>query len=379
MKRALRIMMGSMLVVGLIVSSVGSAFAQEPPTNTANVFGVVIAKDQVNSNEASLELKTNRGNVKVRIVADAQYKNGSFQDMVVGKKVALVADAVNGIFTAKNVLIVPDEPTYKHLVGIITSVSGTTINVVDKEGDTFAFNAQPVIAAPATEVKPGQHVTVVVPKDLTTMKFMAVRIGSAAGEEARASTEITSRVICMNVSPELVKKVCVEMPPELSQRAFINMPPERIKQIWLNLPPELAKEIWLNLPPELVKKIWLSLPPELVKKIWVDIPPELATKEIWLDIERLKQVWLTMPPQLSKQIYLNLPPELAEEVYLNLPPELAKQIWMNLPPELAKEIWIDMPAPKAIEAPLGKVESITVKNRPESNKLKDNKEKGPKK
>jgi hypothetical protein len=82
----------------------------------------------------------------VKVTADTQYKNGSFSDMAAGNKVALVADKVNGVFIAKKVLIVSSKPIYKHLVGVVTSVSGTTVNVADKQGDTFAFNAQPITA-----------------------------------------------------------------------------------------------------------------------------------------------------------------------------------------------------------------------------------------
>ena len=219
MKKRLRIMIGSVLVVGLMLGSVGGALAQEPP-KALNIFGKVIARDQANSSEDFVELKAEQGNIKVKFTVDTQYKNGIFSDIVVGKKVALVAEKVKGVLIAKKVLIVPSEPTYKHLIGVVTSVSGTTVNVADKQGDTFAFNAQPITAVRAIRVEPGQRVIAVVLKDLRAMKLMAVRINSAkttakakAGSGAESRTETTERVICVNASPKLVKKVCIEMPP----------------------------------------------------------------------------------------------------------------------------------------------------------------------
>ena len=275
MKKGLRMMIASVIVIGLLLGSMGSALAQESP-KALNIFGKVIAKDQANSSEGFVELKTEQGNIKVKVTEDTQYKNGSFSDIVVGNKVALVAEKVNGILIAKEILIVPSEPTYKHLVGVVTSVSGTTVNVADKQGDTFAFNAQPITAVRAIKVEPGQRVIAVVSKDLRAMKLMAVRISSAktnakakAGSGAESRTEATERVICVNASPELVKKVCIEMPPQLRRGVFIDLPPEKVKEIWMNLPPELAKEIWLNLPPE-------------IKKIWIDLPPQLAVREVFI-------------------------------------------------------------------------------------------------
>jgi len=333
MKKGLRMMVVSVIVVGLLLGSVGSALAQESP-KTLNVFGKVIAKDQANSSEGFIELKTKQGNIEVKVTADTQYKNGSFSDIVVGKKVALVAEEVNGILVARKVLIVPSEPTYKHLVGVVTSVSGTTVNVADEQGDTFAFNAKPITAVRAIKVEPGQRVIAVVPKDLRAMKVMAVRISSAktnakakageeteskeakAGSRAESRIEATERVICVNASPELVKNVCMEMPPQLRREVFIDLPPDKIKEIWMNLLPELAKEIWMNLPPELVKEIWLNLPPE-IKKIWIDLPPQLAIREVFIDL----------PPEQLKQIWVNMPPKLAKEIWVNLPPQLAKKVW----------------------------------------------------
>ena len=345
--KGLRTMIVLALAVGLMLTSVGSPLAQESTNTTANVFGEVIAKDQRNSNEAFIEFETKQGNVMVQLAANTQYKNANLEDVVAGKKVALIAEEVNSALVAKNVLVVPTEPRYKHLVGVVTSVFETTVNVGDEQGDIFAFNAQPIAATESIKAKPGQRVTAVIPKDLKAMKVIAVRITPAEAKTShpasstasQTSSETTGRVTCVSISPELVKTVCVEMPPQLSREVFIELPPEKLKEIWVNIPPELAKEIWLNLPPELAKEIWLSLPPE-IKEIWIDLPPELAIEEIWLDInsQQLKQIWL------------------------NIPPELAKKIWLHLPTKDVKQIWIDLPTSEArAEATIStaKVESVT--------------------
>lgn len=360
--KGLRTMIVSALVIALMLSSVGSALAAGPPKNTTNIFGKVIAVERVSSTDGFIDLEAKSDEiVKIKADKNTQYKNGSFIDITVGKRLAVVTDEIKGTLIAKQILIEPTEPTYKHLVGVVTSVSGTTVNVGDKQGNTFAFDAKPMLVAPAIKIdkiEPGQRVTAVVHKDLRLMKRMSVRIAPAGTEEAEASTETTGRVTFVEVSPELVKEICIEAPPQLRREVFIDLPPEQVKEIWMNMPPELAREIWLNLPPELAKEIWLSLP-EKVKEIWIDLPPQLATEEVWLDInsEQLKQIWLEMPPQLAKEIWMNLPPQLAKEVWLDIAPEQLKQIWMNLPAKNVKEIWIDMPVPEATEAPPG-VESV---------------------
>jgi hypothetical protein len=377
----------SALAVGLMLSSTGSALAVEPPETNTNIFGEVVAIGQllkkVDSNEGFIDLKTSEGNIRVRVTADTQYRNGSFVDIAAGRRLALVANEVDGTLTATQLLIVPSEPSYKHLVGTITSVSGTRVNASDRQNNSFAFEVQPTIAI--DKIEPGQSVTAVVHKDPRLMKLMAIRVVSKggkskeSGENTNTGTETTStattvtagKVSFVEASPELIKEVYMEMPPQLSREVFIDKP-ELAEEVWLNMPPELAKEIWMDLPPELAKEIWLELP-QKIKEIWIDLPMELATEEIWLDInsEELKQIWMEMPPQLAKEIWMNLPPQLAKEVWMDILPEQVKQIWIHLPAKNVKQVWIDMPTPEAIEVLPGKVESVTVKDRPENNNAKE--------
>jgi len=370
--KGLRTMIASALIVGLMLSSVGTALAEEP-TKTTAVFGEVVAKDQTGSNTGFVELKTKQGNIKVKLAVDTQYRSGNFADVSTGKKVALVANKADGTLTATKMLIVPSRPTYKHLAGIVTSASETTATVrIDGKEDgsnaTFTIAIQPTAVAPAMKIKPGQHITAVISQDLRATKVKAIQVALAntntdtkAEAVPGAAGPITSTgnkprvkvvrsVTCVELSPELVKEVCVAT-PQLSREIFVDMPSEQIKAVWKNTPPELAKEIWLNMPPGLAKKIWLNSPPQ-VKKTWISLPPELAAEEVWLDInsEQLKQIWLNMPPQLAKEIWLNLSPELAKEVWIHTSPEQIKQIWMHLPTKDIKKIWIDMPAPKTTDA-----------------------------
>ena len=409
--KGLRTMIASAVVIGLMLSSVGTALAEEP-TETTAIFGKVIAKDQASSTEGLVEVKTKHGNVQIKLDAATQYKRGSLTDVSTGKKVALVASKANGTYIAKKVLVVPSEPTYLHLVGVVTSASETTatVSVSDKQGAgkaTFTIATQPISAAPTpTPVEPGQYVTAVVSKDLRAMKYMTVRVTSAAGKAEVPPTEVPpskytevpqptkvapskvapvkvvppteaetremstayAKVTCVQMSPELVKEVCVATPSEVSRGTLMDMPSEKVKEVWINVPPELAKEVWLDTPPELAKKIWLRLSPEFVKNIWIDCPPELATEETWLDINssQLKQIWIDMPPQLAKEIYLDLPPELAKEVWIHIPPEQIKQIWIHLPSKEVKQVWMEMPTPteaagsSAGGGAAGKVESVTI-------------------
>ena len=412
----LRAMIASAVVIGLMLSSVGTALAEEPTETTANVFGKVIAKDQASSTEGFVELSTKQGNVKVKVATNTQHKNGAFGDIVVGSRVALVADRADGVLVARKVLVVPSEPTYLHLVGVVTSASETTatVSISDKQGAgkaTFTIAPQPTSAAPTpVPAVPGQYVTAVVSKDLRAMKFMIVRVAPITGQaevpprevpqptevtpakvepteatpikvgptkvapatgkaevppteatpsvtsaKAETSTRAIAKVTCIEMSPELVKQVCIATPSEVSRGTFMDMPPDRVMEVWKNVPPELAKEIWMSLPPVLARERWMNLPPE-TKKIWIDLPPELAAEEIWLDInsEQLKQIWLNMPPQLAKEILRDMSPDLVKDVWIHIPPEQIKQIWMHLPAQDVKQIWMEMPTPtEATESSAG--------------------------
>lgn len=401
--KGLRTMIASALVAGLMLSSVGNALAQGPTESTANIFGEVIAKDQASSSGGFVELKTKQGNViKVKMAADTQYRSGGFADMATGKKVALVASETGGTFIAKKVVVVPSEPTYKHFVGVVTSASETTATVSvggeQDEGDatfTIAVHPTEAVPSPTPAVEKGQYVTAVVSKDPRAMKVMAVRVTSAMStaevqpsEASPTATEVKptqvkpikeakptgpvkakysevkptvgpvevsptestastdAKVVCVEMSPELVREVYVATPSELTREAFIDMPPDRVMEVWKNVPPELAKEIWMCLPPELAKEIWMNLPPE-IERIWIDLPSELATREIWLttNAERLKQIWMEMPPEMAKEILRDMSPELVKEVWIHIPPEQIKQIWIHLPTKDVKQIWMELSTP----------------------------------
>jgi hypothetical protein len=316
----LRTIILSALVAGLMLGNTGSVLAAEPPETNVNIFGEVVAIEQVikgvDSNEAFIDLKTNEGNIRVKVTANTQYKNGSFTDIAVGKRLALVASEADGVLTAEQLLIIPSEPRYEHLVGTITSVSGTMVNASSKQDDSFTFEVQPDISL--DKIEPGQLVTAVVSNDPGLTELMAVRVVSKDEKPEEAETEATS-----SAAATITEKTG---PVEAT-------PPAPVKEIWLDLPSEQIKEVWVDPAPEQLKEIWMELPPEQLKEIWMELPPE-----------QLKQIWMNLPPELAKQIWMNLPPELAKQIWMNLPPELAKQIWMNLPPELAKQIWMNLPS-----------------------------------
>lgn len=416
--KKLQTIIASALVAGLMLSSIGTAFAEGPTETTANIFGEITAKDMANSSEGLVEIKTKQGPIKVKLTADTQYKSGSFIDISTGKKVAVVANETNGTLIATKVLVIPSEPTYKHLVGVITSTSETTATVSISNNEISSnpplrFTIQSTGAATSTTpvMIPGQHVTAVVPKDLRAMKIMAVRVSNVTSEPAIppdevpptavssggkaevpptkvqtatkvapsqvAPTEVTSattsayavsgtkaiaKVVCVKMSPDLVKEVCVTTSSELSRDVFIDMSPDQVKKVWMDTSPELAKEIWMSLPVELTRERWLRLSPEYIKELWMSPPPELATEEIWLDTnsQQLKQIWMEMPPQLAKKICLDLPPEQAKEVWMHIPPEQIKQIWMDLPTENVKQVWMEMPTEtETTSTRVGKVKSIS--------------------
>jgi len=178
--KGLRTVIASALAIGLMLSSVGGVFAEEP-TKT-NIFGKVIAKDQASLSEGFVEIKTKQGEIiRMKVTADTQYNSGSFQDIATEKRVALVADEADGVLVAEKLLLVPEEPINKHLVGVVKSVSGNTASVSNEEGgEIFAFNIEPIVAVSNVNVEPGQLVTAVVAKDLRATKVMAVCVASTA-------------------------------------------------------------------------------------------------------------------------------------------------------------------------------------------------------
>ena len=296
----------SALVATLMLSNTGSVLAAEPSETSANIFGEVVAIEQVikqaDSSEAFIDLKTDEGLIRFRVTAATQYRNGSFADLAAGKRLALVAREADGTLVAEQLLIIPVAPRYEHLVGTVTSVAENRINASDRQNKGFAFEVQPNVSL--DEVEPGQCVTAVIDKAPILTKLMAVRVVTKEGEYKETGSQATSSDI-----------------PTTTEKAG----------------PEEAN------PPASVREVWLDLPSEQIKEVWIDLPPE-QPEEVRADTS----------PEQTKGIQIDPAPELAKEIWMNLPPEIAKQVWMNLPPEIAKEIYIEMPAPEAIEAPPAK-------------------------
>ena len=118
-----------------MLSNMGTTFAESPTENTANIFGEVKIKDVASSSEGIIEIETKQGPIKINLTADTQYKSGSFIDVSIGKKIAVVASEADGTLVATKVMIIASEPSYKQLVGVITSTSRTTSTVSTKNNE----------------------------------------------------------------------------------------------------------------------------------------------------------------------------------------------------------------------------------------------------
>ena len=396
--KGLQTMIASAVVIGLMLSSVGTALAEEP-TSTANIFGEIVAKDQASSTEGFVEVKTKQGNIQIKLDASTQYKSGSLTDVSTGKKVALVASKANGTYIAKKVLVVPSEPTYLHLVGVVTSASETTatVSISDKQDASkaaFTIATQPSSAAPTpTPIEPGQYVTAVVSKDLRAMKHMTVRVTSASGKAGVPPTEVPqpTEVAPVEAAPTRVGPATgkAEVPPtEVPPNKYTELPsskteapqPTKVAPVkvapvevvaptavapsaeaptgasttatstraiarvtCIEMSPELVKQVWIVTPSEVSRRTFMNMPSDRVMEVWKNVPPELA-KEIWISLppELASERWMNLPPE-TKNIWIDLPPELeTKEMWLDINSKELKQIWLNMPPQMAKEILRDM-------------------------------------
>ena len=148
------------LVAGLMLNSIGTAFAESPTETTVNIFGEVKIKDVGSSSEGIIEVETKQGPIKINLTADTQYKSSSFIDVSTGKKVAAVASETDGTLIATKVMVIPSEPSYTHFVSVITSTSGTTAtlsisNNENRNNPPLRFTIEPTCTAtsptPATK------------------------------------------------------------------------------------------------------------------------------------------------------------------------------------------------------------------------------------
>lgn len=124
------------------------------------LMGEVTAKDGV-----SITIKTNKGAIEVVVVtSNTVYSKpgqaaASLADVVVGARIAVLAQKVGEVLTASQVIIMPPPPPAPfHVQGTVTTVAGSTITITDKDGKITTLT----LPAGAAGVSVGDRVNIVI-------------------------------------------------------------------------------------------------------------------------------------------------------------------------------------------------------------------------
>jgi len=125
-------------------------------------------------NADSLIVQTREGMQLMTIAGPA-----AIDQLKVGDKVAVWAQAVNGQIVVRQIVVVPETPQRMHYLGLVSSVGGDRIDVVGQQGETTSFRVDTTLqrmpdANRAPQV--GDTVTVVAKPDPLGDGWLAVAV-----------------------------------------------------------------------------------------------------------------------------------------------------------------------------------------------------------
>ena len=118
---------------------------------------------------------------KVKIKVPTLGKLATAADLKVGLQVTVQAEKKEAVYEALMINVVPGKPATGHHVGLVTAYTAdTSLTVEDKKGvqTTFKLTAetQIILVDPALVLAVGSRVTVVAPRDLTSVEQTAKAI-----------------------------------------------------------------------------------------------------------------------------------------------------------------------------------------------------------
>lgn len=124
----------------------------------------VVAGKVTDVQGANIILETPRGEVTVITNEDTRYqvpavKDATLADIEIGDQIVAKGESTDAGFVAKLVIVRPRPgPAPLHLSGQVSDISGNTITVTDKDGNTFTIN----VPQGVTGIEPGQQVNVTI-------------------------------------------------------------------------------------------------------------------------------------------------------------------------------------------------------------------------
>jgi hypothetical protein len=159
-----------------MLGSMGNVFAAEPSLiSVLKISGTVVEKGKMSNDEGFIDLKTERGLVKVLVTAETKYsvpgkEEATFADIKVGDRIKVVATRANSSLIANNVTVLPQFVYRPHL-----------------------------LKKAWMELPPKQD-----------------------------------KEIWLDMPPQQIKRVLIHLPPQLVKLTLLNVPPQLVK-IWIHL------------------------------------------------------------------------------------------------------------------------------------------------
>ena len=113
MIKAIRTLVIAAVVTGLTLGSIGNVSAAKPSlVPVLNIYGTVVEKGKMSNDEGFIELKTEKGLIKILVTAETKYnvpgeEEATFADVKVGDRIKVVATKGKEGLIASNVTVLP--------------------------------------------------------------------------------------------------------------------------------------------------------------------------------------------------------------------------------------------------------------------------------
>lgn len=192
-----RIAASLLMAAILTMTTVGAAFADGAAQQSSmkqGYFGNVTGKS-----ESSFSVNTRANSVlELAVAEDTQFRvpgmsKASFDDLLVGSRVAVLAEGQDDALTAVKVMLVPGEPQREHRVLTVVEASGNTVVAQDQQGN----QVEVVLDEELDEGLEGQLVTFIGDRSQQSNRFKAnarVKIGQVVQRMEAQSHKLRERL-----------------------------------------------------------------------------------------------------------------------------------------------------------------------------------------
>jgi hypothetical protein len=163
-----------------------------------NIKGIIVTADA----GSIVITQTDGKSVTVVITAETRIsiasmgRDGGTANLLPGMQVGVQASEKEGILTARSIHVIPGKPAKSHNVGVVTDYqAGVSLTIAAKDGMSYTFLLSPDVKILPEErislLTVGAYVTVISPRDVSTVDLIATGIVIHPAVPAGIETKIT--------------------------------------------------------------------------------------------------------------------------------------------------------------------------------------------